>query len=129
MEAIKAMKKQKILNTDIIKFNIYLYHDKANANVYGLFDQSDCYILRYDKNTKQFKTIHFDHLPTKPFQYTESNHINFLDEYTSFKNEYNKRKNTSNPRYDNYLRVILNTRYTNYRGFKAFEKYFDVLSN
>ena len=129
MKPTKAIKRQKILNADVIKFNLYLYHDKTNLNVYGLFDQSDCYILRYDKNTKQFKTIHFDHLPTKPFQHTERNHIDFLDEYTSFKDEYNKRKNTLNPRYDNYLRTIVNNKYVNRKRFKELESYFNFQWN
>jgi len=129
MKPTKAIKKQRILNTDVFRFNIYLYHDKANANVYGLFDQSDCYILRYDKKTKQFKSVHFDHLPIKPFQYTERNHIDLLDEYTSFKDEYNKRQNTLNPRYDKHRRVILNTKYVNRKRFKELESIYEFQWN
>ena len=123
MKPTKAIKKQKILNADVIKFNLFLYHDKTNANVYGLFDQSDCYIIRYDKKTSQYKRIWFDYLPNKPFQYTEQNHALFLDEYTTFKDVYAKRKNTSNPRYDMILRTSVNTNYVSYKRFKELERW------
>ena len=125
MELIKAIKKQRILKRDILKFKQYIYRDKANANLYYLYDINASYIVRYDKDTMQFKRVHFDYLPKISAYYTSSEPMQYLKEFTTFKNEYKERQNTLNPRYDEALRVQVHTEYVNRKRFYELERYFN----
>ena len=125
MEPIKAIKKQRILKRDILKFKQYIYRDKANANSYYLYDINASYIVRYDKDTMQFKRVHFYYLPKISAYYTSSEPMQYLKEFTTFKDEYKERQNTLNPRYDETLRVQIHTEYVNRKRFYELEKYFN----
>ena len=127
MEPIKAIKKQRILKRDILKFRLYLYRDKANANTYAIYDQYDSYIIRYDKKELQFTYILFKYLPINRALQGGGIHspMQYLEEFTTFKDEYKERQNTLNPRYDETLRVQIHTEYVDRKRFYELERYFN----
>lgn len=125
MKPIKAIKKQRILKRDILIFKQYIYVDKANANRYQLFDQYDSFIIRYNKRLSQFKYVHFEYLPKNSSYYTQGELMDYLEEFTTFEDEYKKRQNTLNPRYDESLRVQIHTEYVDRKRFKELERYFN----
>lgn len=119
------MKKQKIYKRDILRFKEYLYRDKANANTYQLFDQYDSFIIRYDRNLSQFKYVHFDCLPKNSSYYTRGEVLDYLEEFTTFKDEYRQRQNSLNPRYDESLRIQIHTEYVDRKRYRQLEQYFN----
>jgi len=127
MEPIKAIKKQRILKRDILKFKLYLYTDKANANTYAIYDQYDSYIIRYDKNELQFTYILFKYLPIDKALQGGGIHspMQYLREFTTFKDEYEERQKTLNPRYDESLRVQIHTERVDRKRFHELERYFN----
>ena len=125
MEPIKAIKKQRILKRDVLRFKQYLYRDKANANTYYLYDINSSYIIRYDKNTMQFKRIHFNYLPKISAYYTSGECLQYLKEFTTFKDEYKERQNTLNPRFDESLRIQIHTERVDKKRFNELKRYFN----
>jgi hypothetical protein len=127
MEPIKAIKKQRILKRDILKFRLYLYRDKANGNTYAIYDQYDSYIIRYDKKELQFTYILFKYLPINKALQGGGIHspMQYLKEFTTFENEYKERQNTLNPRYDESLRVQIHSEYIDRKRFYELERYFN----
>lgn len=126
MKPTKAIKKQRILKRDILKFRLYLYRDKANGNTYAIYDQYDTYIIRYDKKELQFTYILFKYLPINRALQGGGIHspMQYLKEFTTFENEYKERQNTLNPRYDESLRVQIHTEYIDRKRFYELERYF-----
>lgn len=125
MEPIKAIKKQRILKRDILIFKQYIYRDKTNANKYHLFDVNGCFILRYCKNKLQFISVPLKHIPSKSAYYSSGEIKKYLKEFTDINNEYNERKNTLNPRYDETYRIQVHTEHVSRKRFKELERYFN----